>query len=175
MTTPEHTGPATRLEIDGPDGIAIRQLTISDAERYFSLIDADREHFKYGEEITPNKYKTVEDVRASIDDTVRSHRLRFGIWDGSDMVGSINLTPKRPGVGEVGYWVGGEHKGHGYAKRAVALLIEHAFRGGDYRSLVAWVAPENVASVRTLEGVGFQRITDSGPQILYELNNSSML
>src|SRR5581483_4570218 len=99
-----------RLEIKGDNNFALRQLVLEDAQRYFDLIDADRTHFKYGQEMTPKKYQTVEDVQRSLEDPVQN-RMRFGIWDGETMVGSINLTQNRPNAGEVGYWVGAEYKG----------------------------------------------------------------
>jgi RimJ/RimL family protein N-acetyltransferase len=168
MTIQELPPHNERVEIDGPDGLALRQLVPDDAQRYFDLIDADREHFKYGEEITSNKYPTVESVRQSIKDPVQS-KLRFGIWDNNEMVGSINMVQNRPGTGEVGYWIGGQYKGHGYAKRATEQLANYAFNELGLQRITAWVAPENLPSVKTLEKVGFRRMTENGPQIFYEL------
>lgn len=168
MTAPELSPHNERIEIEGDNGFAIRQLVLDDAQRYFDLIDADRTHFKHGQEMTPNKYQTVEDVQRSLEDPVQN-RLRFGIWDGNNMVGSINLTQNRPNTGEVGYWVGAEHKGHGYAKRATDLLVNYVFDSLGLQRLTAWVAPENISSVKTLEKAGFRRMTNSGPEIFYEL------
>lgn len=173
MAIQESLPEGERVEIYGSEGVAIKQLVPDDAEAYFALIDADRSHFKYGEETTPKKYQTVEDVRQSIEDPVSNARLRFGIWDDQIMVGSINLTFKRPGVAEVGYWVGGEHKGHGYALSATKLLIEHAFGNLSLNSLTAWVAPENRASVKTLERAGLHPLTASGPQVLYGIDRQA--
>src|SRR5581483_7917480 len=122
MAAPELTNRPARIEIEGTDGIALRGLVLDDAQRYFDLIDADRGHFKYGQEVTPEKYTSVEKVIDSIEHP-QAGRTRFGIWDHDTMVGSINLSDKRPGVMEVGYWVGGEHKGHGYAQKALGLVM----------------------------------------------------
>jgi [ribosomal protein S5]-alanine N-acetyltransferase len=168
MTTHELPPQDERIEIVGQDGFVLRQLIPDDAQRYFDLIDADRGHFKYGEEITPNKYPTAESVRLSIEDGGKSKK-RFGIWNGDEMVGSINLQQNRPGTGEVGYWIGSQYKGHGYAKHATELLAGYAFDELGLQRLTAWVASENLPSVKTLEKVGFRRMTNSGPQIFYEL------
>ena len=78
------------------------------------------------------------------------------------MVGSINLDPtkKRDGT-EVGYWVGAEYIGHGYAARALETIIPFAFEDRPEKShLFARVAIGNKASRQTLEKCGFRY---SGP------------
>ncbi len=52
---------------------------------------------------------------------------------------------------EVGYWIGREHWGRGYATRALALLLEEM----PDRPLVAHVADGNIGSRRVLEHNGF--------------------
>ena len=55
----------------------------------------------------------------------------------------------------VGYWLGPEFWGRGLATAALAeFLAEHEQR----RPLCAWVAVENVASLRVLEKCGFHRV-----------------
>ena len=52
---------------------------------------------------------------------------------------------------EVGYWIGREHWGRGYATAALRLLLEEI----PDRPIVAHVALENIGSRRVLEHCGF--------------------
>ena len=54
----------------------------------------------------------------------------------------------------IGYWVGREHWGRGYASRAVAEFV----RSVDPGPLGARVAEHNVGSLRVLEKAGFTRV-----------------
>jgi len=161
-----------RIEIQGRDGMDLKQLVPEDAQTYFDLIDADRSHFKHGEEVTSTKYPDVQSVLESIENPENPSKLRFGIWDADVMVGSINLTPKRPGSAEVGYWVGAKYTGQNYAWRALDILIDYAFWDLNLESLTAWVSPKNRASIRTLERSFFRRRTDGRDQVLYELQRA---
>ena len=70
------------------------------------------------------------------------------------------LAERMPETATIGYWVGREHWGHGYASEAVAAkLAEHFARGGD--TVTAVVFSDNPASLRVLEHVGFRRVGSS--------------
>lgn len=55
--------------------------------------------------------------------------------------------------GHVGYRIDAEHRGHGYAAKACALVLELARRHG-YDHLTVTCSPENTASRRTCEKAG---------------------
>jgi RimJ/RimL family protein N-acetyltransferase len=58
---------------------------------------------------------------------------------------------------EVGYWLGHEFWGHGYATSAVRLITGHAFRARpELRRLFAVPFTSNAASARVLEKVGYR-------------------
>ena len=57
--------------------------------------------------------------------------------------------------GQIGYGVDATHRGHGYASRAVRLLVPFARRHG-FPELWITCGPENVASRRTCENAGFR-------------------
>ena len=76
----------------------------------------------------------------------------------STAVGLIALLFRpEPLVAGVGYWVIPEARGRRFAARAVALLAPWALRQASVRRLEALVDPENLASMRALEGCGFQK------------------
>jgi ribosomal-protein-alanine N-acetyltransferase len=154
----EQTLQPGRIEIEGPGGMSLKQFVPEDAQIIFDLIDEDRDHLsQFGDE-TADKYKTVEDVRSSIEEPKNPDKLRFGIWDDASMVGSINITTaERYGsIAEIGYWVGAEHTGHHYAQHATEILTEYAFDNLGVDCIMATVAIGNDASMKTLERAGFK-------------------
>lgn len=74
------------------------------------------------------------------------------------ILGGANLRlfdPMRDTV-ELGYWLFVDTRGRGIATRAVRALVEHSFAHGIVR-VEAHVRLDNIASVRVLERVGFER------------------
>ena len=77
--------------------------------------------------------------------------------DGS-LLGGANFhhfDPTRDVV-EVGYWLFVETRGRGVATRIVAAMVDYSFANGICR-VEAHVRPENRASERVLERLGFER------------------
>ncbi|ACS33817.1 GNAT family N-acetyltransferase [Thermococcus gammatolerans] len=62
------------------------------------------------------------------------------------------------GNAELGYFLGPEHWGKGYATEAVSLAITYAFEWLNLRKLYARVFSSNVASARVLEKNGFRLV-----------------
>ena len=58
---------------------------------------------------------------------------------------------------EVGYILHPDHWGQGLAGEAVGAAIDHVFATTDVEALTADVDPENAASIRLLERLGFVR------------------
>jgi ribosomal-protein-alanine N-acetyltransferase len=79
-------------------------------------------------------------------------------WQGSLAgmltVGSISRGAAR--TGSLGYWVDRRQAGQGITPTAVALAVDHCFGPAGLHRLEAWVRPENQASRRVLEKLGFR-------------------
>lgn len=56
----------------------------------------------------------------------------------------------------LGYWIDGRYAGRGIAPTAVALLADHCFTAARLHRVEANVRPENVASRRVVEKLGFR-------------------
>lgn len=69
----------------------------------------------------------------------------------------VLLFRSEPFVAGVGYWVIPEARGRRFAARAVALISPWALHQASVRRLEAFVDPENLSSLRVLEGSGFQK------------------
>ncbi len=152
----EQSPDVVRIEIEGPDGIRLKQLQLQDAPTYFDLVDFDRKHLSQFDDDTARKYPDIRSVVESILHPQDPEKLRFGIWNGSTMVGSINLIPQENDEAEIGYWVGKEHTGHGYATKSVKALSKYAFEVLGKSRLTANVFWGNDASRRTLEKAGYK-------------------
>jgi RimJ/RimL family protein N-acetyltransferase len=108
---------------------------------------------------------SAEALRAMLGDQLVMMRERgllapYVIEDTSsgELIGGCALhhfDPMRDTV-EVGYWLFVGARGRGVATRTVGALVEDAFANG-IRRVEAHVRPENRASERVLERLGFQR------------------
>ena len=161
MTSLENQSEPERLELDGLDGIAIRELWLEDAPRYFELVDSNRTHLSQNHNGDPNStadsYKSVEDVVDTILNPKNPNKKRFGIWVNGVMVGTNNLTPlEKSGQVESGSWVAEQYAGHHYAAKARELLKKIAFEKLGYRVLVSEIAVGNEASRKSIEKSGYK-------------------
>lgn len=73
---------------------------------------------------------------------------------GQVMVGNVVREPLRSA--SIGYWVGTHVIGGGVATAATALVVDHCFNVVGLHRVEATVRPENGASLRVLEKLGFR-------------------
>ncbi len=73
-------------------------------------------------------------------------------------VGAIGLwdSPSWPEP-ELGYWLLKEMRGKGYAREAAIAMKQHAFENIKLETLVSYIAPDNLASIKLAEKLGAQR------------------
>lgn len=109
--------------------------------------------------LIPHPY-TEQDAREFLEgawlDRNAGTRHVFGLETriGGDLIGCIEVNMGRGGD-TVGYWIGQDHWGHGYATEAMFAMSRFAFQNAGKDELCAAVHPENAASVRVLEKAGF--------------------
>ena len=76
--------------------------------------------------------------------------------DSGEVIGCCGFhVGEEPRVLELAYHFKSRHWGHGYATEAASAALEYAFEVWGARHVVAWVFPENVASWKVLEKLGF--------------------
>ncbi|WP_258043131.1 GNAT family N-acetyltransferase [Sphingomonas sp. NBWT7] len=71
-------------------------------------------------------------------------------------IGTLAAGERRRGVMEIGYLLAANASGQGYAREAVAALIDLLFAQGA-RRIFADTDPDNARSIALLVGLGFQR------------------
>ncbi len=68
--------------------IELKMLTANNASDYFKLIDNNREYFGNFNNLDQSKYHSVQEVK----DSLRSaDKIRYGVYQGDNLVGTINL------------------------------------------------------------------------------------
>jgi [ribosomal protein S5]-alanine N-acetyltransferase len=77
-----------------------------------------------------------------------------GAFAGQLTVGSITWGSSRSGT--VGYWIDESFAGHGIIPTALAMAVDHCFRVVGLHRLEASIRPENMASRRVVEKLGFR-------------------
>jgi [ribosomal protein S5]-alanine N-acetyltransferase len=112
-----------------------------------------RDHFPYP--------YTLDDARAWIArcrSTTQPHQT-FAIEHGGEAIGGIGLQPLSDVsrfTAEVGYWLGEEYWGQGFATEALRCLTGYAFESLHYERLEAWVFATNPISCKVLEKAGYE-------------------
>lgn len=114
---------------------------------------------------------TRDEVHARLERAIRTQsEAHMTFWTvrtaGGQIIGQAGVVPiafAGP-EHELGYRFGREHWGHGYATEAARLAATYAFEALHLPELVAVAYPENTASRRVLEKVGFR---ETGTSHLY--------
>jgi RimJ/RimL family protein N-acetyltransferase len=108
--------------------------------------------------VMPRPY-TEADARAFVRGEVAGiGEQQFAITDSGQVVGSIGLgVDQHLNSGTIGYWCAAEARGRGVTTRALRLVSRYALEELQLRRLQLMTDPDNVASQRVAEKVGFQR------------------
>ena len=130
---------------------------MADAEEALALRLANREFLAPSDPERDDDYFTLEAQRERLERSAYG----FAILDGTAIAGVVSLSQVVHGPfcsANVGYWVDQARNGRGLATRAVAEVIDLAFRELGLHRLEAGTLVDNVASQRVLEKNGFDRI-----------------
>jgi RimJ/RimL family protein N-acetyltransferase len=75
------------------------------------------------------------------------------------VLGAVGVHGIDPATGRchAGYWVAAGARGRGIASRGLGLLCRYAFDEVEVKRIELWIDPQNVASVRVAEKLGFRR------------------
>jgi Acetyltransferases, including N-acetylases of ribosomal proteins len=76
------------------------------------------------------------------------------------VIGSVGLIPDQkrgnPLALMLGYWIGQEHWGKGYAQEAARAVLSHGFSAMSANLISAYCYPDNLRSRNVLERLGFE-------------------
>ncbi|MDB5270567.1 MAG: hypothetical protein JWP58_3607 [Hymenobacter sp.] len=142
--------------------LCLRPYEPADADAFFALLHADRLRFQ------PSFPDRLQAVRSAADAVVslrtfaedwRTGRFYvFGIWHRAtaEYVGDICLMPQQKGQAEIGYYLAATAEGHGYAREALAAVIDFGFEAVGSQRLLIRCFQGNVRGQAVARAVGFQ-------------------
>lgn len=83
--------------------------------------------------------------------------FQLAVDDGTGLVGDLAVwLDESAELAMIGYTLGAEHQGRGYATEAVDALVDALFERIGVHRIAATLDPENLASARVLERTGFR-------------------
>jgi len=110
-------------------------------------------------------FETVEDARETVEFLISQYGSTEGplvypvlTGDGNRNVGYVQLVPLDDGNWEIGYHIGKQYTGKGYATEAVKAFLPVAAKTVGIREVYGVCLRENAASLRVLEKCGFKKI-----------------
>ncbi|HZE37955.1 MAG TPA: GNAT family N-acetyltransferase [Stackebrandtia sp.] len=139
--------------------LRLRELTVADAADYHDLLRASRDHLTEFGDYDREVNATLDDIREHLADPT-DRNLRYGLRLDGALIGRIDLNPVNPPNYSIGFWLGADARGHGYATLAAEALIAHARDALDATDVWAGVTHGNVRSGRVLDRLGFKRTED---------------
>lgn len=141
------------------DRLALRALSLEDAPAVHAVLrDPDSMRFWYH---TP--HTDLEQTRALMRDSLLSDDGGLRLWaittDGGQWLGNVSLFRhgKTDGLLWLGYILAPGARGRGYAREAARAALAYAFADWGAHRVEANLDPENLASARLLEDLGFRR------------------
>ena len=86
------------------------------------------------------------------------NNLQFNIYLENILIGGIGLKKNKNSIHDLGYWLGKDFWGNGYATEACRVLIEYASKELKIKKIIAGYMTENKSSAKVLEKLGFKEI-----------------
>jgi RimJ/RimL family protein N-acetyltransferase len=107
--------------------------------------------------VIPRPYTEADALAFVRGEATASPEHSFAVTEDGVVVGSIGMTTNDKGTGSIGYWCASEARGRGVTTRALRLLSRWGRDELHLARLELITDPDNVASQRVAEKVGFRR------------------
>lgn len=146
--------------------LTLRPYQPTDVELFFCLLDANRPRLQPAFPARLAAVQTRADAAQVLyqfdQDWETGHLYVFGIWHTTTgrYLGDISLRPswRSPVTGEIGYYLSAEAEGHGYAREALAAMVEFGFTTLRAAHLLIRCRDDNPRSCAVAEAVGFHPV-----------------
>jgi [ribosomal protein S5]-alanine N-acetyltransferase len=146
------------------EGVYLRPSEMRDYAQWAELRERSRDFLTPWEPVWPLDDLTRASfryrVRRHAEEMARDEAYTFFVFRESDdrLLGGLSLGHVRRGVAQtatLGYWMGAPYAGQGYMSRAVRAVLDYAFKKQGFHRIEAACVPNNEASKRLLERLGF--------------------
>ena len=153
--------PDLRIDVLETRRLILRPYTMDDAERLTALLQ-DPEIYRWTSSI-PFPY-TADHAREFLTqraiDEASGESFVWAITERSDgtIIGAMGLhdVSKVRGSAELGYWLGKDYRGYGYATEAARRVVSWCFEIGEFHRIQATYFPGNEASAGVMRNIGMQ-------------------
>ena len=141
--------------------LCLRPYELADADAFFALLHADRARFQPS---FPDRLQAVHsaaDAHVALctfaDDWRTSRFYVFGIWHlaSAEYVGDICIMPQQKGQAEIGYYLAAAAEGQGFAREALAAIIDFGFELVGSQRLLVRCFQANVRGQAVARATGF--------------------
>ncbi len=149
-------------------GLNLIELTLDNAQDYYRLVDQNRDHLTQHGDYLDMKQATLESVINDLSDPA-DENAKFGIWLNHTLIGRADLSPRAPGHFVIGYWLGSEYTGNGYATIACKALIQYGQDRFGATNVFAGVTKGNTASEALLGRLKFEQVEVRRTYTLFQL------
>ncbi len=150
----------TTIATDIPT-LRLVEPTPDDAPALYDLVARNRGHLTQHVDFTDLGEATLESIATSLTSEDGRH-ARFGIWLDGRLIGRADLSRRTPGNLVLGYWLGGEDTGKGYATAAWQALIDYGKGELGATNVYAGVTKGNTKSGALLGRLRFRAVEDQG-------------
>jgi ribosomal-protein-alanine N-acetyltransferase len=141
--------------------LSLRDIRTDDVDDFYAVYSHPEVMRYWSTPPLPNREAAMKLISEIHDGLKRQELLKWGIALATDdrLIGSVTLfhldfTHRRA---EIGYALGRPYWRQGYMQETLSAIIDYAFTVLNLHRLEADVDPRNIASMRTVERLGFQR------------------
>jgi RimJ/RimL family protein N-acetyltransferase len=141
--------------------LCLRPYEAADAEAFFALLHADRARFQPSFPDRLQAVRSVADAQTTLGtfaaDWQSGRFYVFGIWERAtgEYIGDICIMPQQKGQAEIGYYLAAAAEGRGYAREALASMIDFGFGPLTIQRLLVRCFLSNAKGQAVARAVGF--------------------
>ena len=140
-------------------GLTLSELGASDADRYYALLDVNRDHLGGFGDYQPEVHATRTWVTAYFA-APPDENVRFGMFLDGKLIGRVDLDPVDPPRYSIGYWLSADQTGRGYATVACRAALDYCRDVLAGSHVFAGVTHGNAKSAAVLVRLGFTKVAE---------------
>ncbi len=156
--------------------IIAREVNMEDIDDLFEIY-SDKEAMKFR---GSRPMESLDDARLFVQNVVLEEgtkltsRLGIELVETGGLIGTImkRVDGRKEGICEIGYSIGKKYWGRGLGTEIVGLIVDDLKHDERTKELHAWSHRDNLASLRILEKMGFERGAIEEDAYLFTRKNS---